>query len=545
MASSASETKPQPSAEVRTVEARLEKGLVEPQHHVDGEDNDTTAAREVMGAAERKSIRRERWAYYSYFAGANGMGPFVLTNLLFQNLLQQAGFNPLVHPLGSQSCEVDATAPCHVFWANGTKSTASVILISTAITLVGQALLFLSLGSMADYGAWAPWIVRVSTVLCFALQMGLLGVHDASRWEAALGLFIVSNITFWTSYVFFNALFPKLAADQPAAIAAQEQLEAGQMSAAEHRTRIQLTRSRILNRSWFFNNVGFCACGALTVGILAGLDAQSSVSRNNLGYSVAVAVAAAASLALCVPWFLWEKRRAGQPVPAGASILRHGPAQLWASLRACAQLSQTFLYLLLSFVLADGVATLLAVVTIAQTRAVAFSARTNALMLTLQGGSAGLSALLALRLQERFALRSKSILHASNLCCLALGGWGLAGAWTATLGFHHAWEMWAANALYGVAFGNQWAFGQAFMAQLTPAGLENRFFALLGIVSKGGAWIGPLAASAVVDRTGNDWSAFGVVVALIGAPALALFFVDEEKSRVECERFLVENGGGS
>lgn len=78
MASSASETKPQPSAEVRTVEARLEKGLVEPQHHVDGEDNDTTAAREVMGAAERKSIRRERWAYYSYFAGANGMGPFVL-----------------------------------------------------------------------------------------------------------------------------------------------------------------------------------------------------------------------------------------------------------------------------------------------------------------------------------------------------------------------------------------------------------------------------------------------------------------------------------
>ncbi|KAF4309005.1 putative autophagy-related protein 22 protein [Botryosphaeria dothidea] len=355
-----------------------------------------------------------------------------------------------------------------------------------------------------------------------------------------MALYIISNITFWIAYVFFNALFPKLAADQPEALHVLAQKENGSISPQEYETRIQLIRSKIINRSWGWNNIGFSSGAALTLGILKGLDASSSISLNNLGYSVSVAVMAGTSLLLSLPWFVLEKPRPGAPIPAGRNIVTHGLRQVWLTLRTCTQLSQVFLYLALYFVLADGVATLQTVVTIAQTRSVSFSAELNSLMLVAQGASACACAFASPLLQARCRLRTKTLLHAANAACLCLAAWGVAGVWTARVGFHHAWEIWAFNALYGVALGNQWAYGQAFMAQLIPRGCENRFFALLGIVSKGGAWIGPLAASAVVDRSGNDWSAFGVVAALIGVPAVGLFWVDEEKSRRECERYVVD-----
>lgn len=42
------------------------------------------------------------------------------------------------------------------------------------------------------------------------------------------------------------------------------------------------------------------------------------------------------------------------------------------------------------------------------------------------------------------------------------------------------------------------------MAQLVPKGREYMIFELLGIVSKGSAWIGPVVPSAIVDASGNQ-----------------------------------------
>ena len=52
--------------------------------------------------------------------------------------------------------------------------------------------------------------------------------------------------------------------------------------------------------------------------------------------------------------------------------------------------------------------------------------------------------------------------------------------------------------------GPQFSYGQAFMAELVPRGREYMFFSLLGIVSKGSSWIGPIVCSAIVDANGNQ-----------------------------------------
>lgn len=115
------------------------------------------------------------------------------SNLLFQNLIYQAGFNPNVLPLGSSSCDVDPTAPCHVFWAGGTKAYTSVILIGNGLSFLCQSVVFLTIGTLADYGNWNPWVVRTFSVICWAFEFGFLGVKTGSRWRAAMALYILSS----------------------------------------------------------------------------------------------------------------------------------------------------------------------------------------------------------------------------------------------------------------------------------------------------------------------------------------------------------------
>lgn len=64
----------------------------------------------------------------------------------------------------------------------------------------------------------------------------------------------------------------------------------------------------------------------------------------------------------------------------------------------------------------------------------------------------------------------------------------------------------------------QLSYRQAFMAELVPRGREYMFFSLLGIVSKGSSWIGPIVCSAIVDSNGNQWTSFPFVAALIFVP---------------------------
>jgi MFS-type transporter involved in bile tolerance (Atg22 family) len=115
---------------------------------------------------------------------------------------------------------------------------------------------------------------------------------------------------------------------------------------------------------------------------------------------------------------------------------------------------------------------------------------------------------------------------------------GMIGIWTTKVGYHNLWEFWFFNGQYGFTLGAQFGYGQAMMAELVPRGREYMFFSLLGIVSKGSAWIGPIVSSAIVDHTGNQWTAFPWVAALTFVPFVGIFFISEVKSRKECAEYL-------
>ncbi|KAG9234144.1 autophagy-related protein 22-like protein [Amylocarpus encephaloides] len=486
------------------------------------------------------ATKKEVYSYYAYYAGNNGIGSFQYSNLLFQNLIYQAAFNPNVLPLGSSSCDIDETAPCHVFWGDGdkTKAYASVVLIATGLTFLSQALLFIGVGSLADFGNWNPWVVRTFSVLCWGFEFGFLGVTTAAKWRIAMALYILSSVTFWASYVFFNAIFPKLAHDLPEVRLAREQLLGKTIDEEKYERRCSMARSKIMNLSYGWNNIGFTVCCALSLAALFGIGADDSTEKNNWGYSVSVAVCTGFWIILAIPWFLWEKKRPGPPLPKGDNYLTFGFKQTWFAAKQVWTLKQTFAYLIAFFLLADGLSTTLTLVSIAQTQVVNFSATQNTYLIMVQGGSAAIGVFGAYYVQSYFKIRTKTMLLSSTFGCLLVSLWGMIGIWTTKVGFHNLWEFWFFNAQFGFSFGAQFSYGQAFMAELVPRGREYMFFSLLGIVSKGSAWIGPIVSSAILDANGNQWTAFPFVAALILVPWVMIFFISENKSRKECTAYL-------
>ncbi|KAG6368881.1 hypothetical protein INS49_003099 [Diaporthe citri] len=436
-----------------------------------------------------KGIKAEKYAYYGLFAANNGIGPYQYQGVksaysLFQTLIYQAAFNPNILPWGSASCDEDPDAPCHVTWAGGTKSYESVALIASALVFVGQSILFIFIGSTADYGSWAPWILRISVLIYGGLSLGFFGLKTPDAWPAAMALYTLTNIGFYVVFTFGYALFPRISDDQPEARKARLALQNQEITSSEYDTKIEHVRSTIANHAWAANNVGFAVSACLCVGILKGIDADSSASKNNLGYALCTGVVGIIVLVLSVPWVFLEKRRPRLPVPEGRNIVSYGLQQTWHSFKYCRRISQTFLYLFVYFWL-----------------------KTTVRSSTLPTG------------------------HAS------LAVWGMVGLWTRKIGYHNLWEFWAVSVFYGPSVGLQMSYSQVFLGQVIPRGEENRYFALLGFIGRVGSWIGPLICSAIVDRTGTQNASYGFLAALIGASSLGLIFVDEAKSKLECAEY--------
>lgn len=338
--------------------------------------------------------------------------------------------------------------------------------------------------------------------------------------------------------MFFNAIFPKLSHDLPEVREAHAKLLDGVITEDVYERCCSLNRSKVMNHSYGWNNFGFTICCALSLAALFGLHADETVAANNWGYSVAVAVCTGWWILLAVPWFLYEKKRPGPTLPVGSSYLTFGFRQAWFAAREARHLRQTSAYLVAYFLLADGINTTITLVAIAQTQAVQFSAVQNTYYIMVQGASAMIGVFGMYYIQAYFDLRTKTLLQVCNVGSVLLAVWGMIGIWTDRVGYHNLWEFWAFNAVYGLALGPQFSYGQAFMAELIPRGREYMFFSLLGIVSKGSAWIGPIVSSAIVDRSGNQWTAFAFVAALTLLPTVGIFFISEERAKLEAVEYL-------
>lgn len=131
------------------------------------------------------TTRQEIWAYYAYYIGNNGLPLFNFAPTQSQNLIAQAA-------------DPD-TGTLPFLGANRTSN--SIVLLANGISFAIQVLVFLIVGSYADFGTWRPTILLVSSCVAYGVGFGWLGVKQASKWREGVGLYMIGLIAYQTSLV--------------------------------------------------------------------------------------------------------------------------------------------------------------------------------------------------------------------------------------------------------------------------------------------------------------------------------------------------------
>ncbi|PYH45458.1 uncharacterized protein BP01DRAFT_415720 [Aspergillus saccharolyticus JOP 1030-1] len=491
-----------------------------------------TDNRDVEDTSEQPTTtRRELWSYYLYYNGDNGVGPGSYTQTLFQWALNGAGWQPGTNP--RQPCTDNS--PCVVPWAGGTRSVASVVLIANGLSFTFMTITFVWLGSAADYGSFGRWLLLVLTVICWAMQYGMMSVRHPSQWPTAMGLYVISYVAYGATLVFYAAVFPRLARHMPHVQQARQDLKEEKINQREYDAVESLERNHISNVSTAHSNIGYLAVLVLNLSVL--LPLQNHSFSNNL----ALCLTNSYWVFLGIWWFVFQQRRPGPRIPEGSSYATIGFKQIWLALRKVRSLPQTFLYFVAYFLLADGLNTTGTLISIIQNDFVAFSFLQVTYLGIAQAACSIASTFGFWYIQNYFKIRTKRMFLITNFFTVLTPFWGMLGLWTKRIGYHHRWEFYLYNVIFGLFQAPYYAYAQTMISELMPPGYDNMFFALFGITNRASSIIGPNVVQAIINDTQNNWMGFPFLFAICVAAMVAIMFVDVEKGREDGRRFAEEH----
>lgn len=283
----------------------------------------------------------------------------------FQWALTAAGHDPALSPPTPGNC---TTRGCVIPWGKGTRSVSSVVLIANGVCFAVMTILFVSLGSAADYGTFGRWLLLVLTATCWISQYGFMAIKSPSQWPTAMTLYIVSYITYGATLVFYAAEFPRLARYMPNVRKAREEdLKDGIISQEEYDRLDSLERNHISSISTAHSNIGYLLTLTINLGVL--LPLQGNQYANNW----ALFLTNSYWVLLGSWWFIFQQKRPGPKLPEGSSYLTIGWKQVVLAIKEIRHLPQTFTYLIAFFLLADGLNTTGTLISIIQADQVNFS----------------------------------------------------------------------------------------------------------------------------------------------------------------------------
>ncbi|KAL4897150.1 autophagy-related protein Atg22B2 [Aspergillus ambiguus] len=437
------------------------------------------------------TTRKELWSYYLYYNGDNGVGPGSYTQALFQWALNGAGWQPGTTP--PKPCT--QSAPCVVPWAGGTRTVSSVVLIANGLCFTFMTVIFVWLGSAADYGSFGRWLLLTLTIACWALQYGMMAIRHPSQWPAAMGMYVVAYVAYGATLVFYAAVFPRLARYMPHVRKAREEdLREGRIGQQEYDMIESLERNHISNVSTAHSNIGYLLTLVLNLSVL--LPLQGNNYANNLALcltnscmtmlynTLGTLTLQLDWVVLGIWWFIFQQKRPGPEVPKGSNYATIGFKQIWMAIKEVRSLPQTFLYFLAYFLLADGLNTTGSLVSIIQNDNVSFSFLNLTYLNIVQAACSIASTLGFWYIQNYFKIRTKRMFLVTNFFSVFIPFWGMLGLWTERVGYHNRWEFYFYNIIFGLFQAPYYAYAQTMISELMPQGYDNMFFALFGITNR-------------------------------------------------------------
>jgi MFS-type transporter involved in bile tolerance (Atg22 family) len=279
--------------------------------------------------------------------------------------------------------------------------------------------------------------------------------------------------------VFYAAVFPRLARNQPHVRKAREEdLRDSKITQAEYDKIESLERNHVSSVSTAHSNIGYLLTLVINLSVL--LPLQGNSFENNL----ALCLTNTYWVILGIWWFIFQQPRPGAKIPASSNYFTIGFKQVILALQEMRHLPQTFMYLLAFFLLADGLNTTGTLVGIIQNNIVSFSFLEITYLGIAQASTSIVSTFGFWYIQQYFAIKTKHMFMITNFFSVFIPFYGMLGIWTERVGYHHVRDFWIYNILFGLFQAPYYAYAQTMMSEVTPRGFENMFFGLFGITNR-------------------------------------------------------------
>jgi len=366
------------------------------------------------------------------------------------------------------------------------------------ITTMGVAIAAVlgpTLGVLADYRALKKPLLG-ACVAIGSLSAAAMVFIDAGEWKLASFLFLVTNVALATSFVFYDALLPHIAAPD----------EMDRVSTSGYA-------------------LGYIGGGLLLVANLAWI-----LKPDFWGLSSQVAAIKLSFLSVAVWWVLFaiplfrqvaEPPAATRGIPgnAGLSLLR----QTWATFRDLRRHRQAFLLLIAFLLYNDGIQTMIKMAAVYGAEiGIGMNAQIAAFIVVQFVGIpfAFLFGALAGRIGAKQALYIAITVYIG----IAIIGYSM----TTT------WEFFLLAVLVGMVQGGAQGLSRSLFARMIPADRSTEYFGFFSVFEKVAGILGPLVFGTAVALTGSSRPAVLVLVVffVLGGAVLSRVDVAEGEREV-------------
>src|SRR5437870_3976306 len=323
-------------------------------------------------------------------------------------------------------------------------------------------------------------------------------------------LFIIANLGFGASIVFYNAFL-------------------GEITTEDQRDKV--------------SSRGF-AYGYLGGGLLLALNFLLVISASRLGLDAQLAV----RISLLSAGVWWggfalitfarlKPREAEKVLPRGKTYLTIGFSELRRTFRELARLRHTLKYLIAYLFYNDGIQTVISMasVFIAQELFVSRGLQTDQSFLLVVFLMVQFVAIFGALIFERLAY----LIGTKNAILLSL----VLGALVVIYGYvalHSTREAWFMAVVIAIILGGSQALSRSLFSRMIPPGREASFFGIYEISERGTSWIGPLVFGAVVAATNSYRQAMLSLIIFFVVGTVILYVTKTDKAIHEAGNLLPE-----
>ncbi len=436
--------------------------------------------------ANAKNDRREIFGWIVYDWANSGFYTTVVAALFgdYVTRLAQAavGENGVIFSFGPLLVTAKSLAP---------------LTVGTSVFL--QVFLLPILGALGDYSALKK---RLMMLFCYAGAAATCLLFFLSPGRHIFGsiVFVVANVCFGASIVFYNSFLPDITTEDQ--------------------------RDKVSSRGY--------AWGYLGGGLLLALNLAFVFTADRFGISTGMAV----RLSLLSAGFWWggfaiitfqrlRARHVVRDLPPDHNFLTAAFVELGSTFRELLRLRQTLRYLVGYLFYNDGIQTVITVsgVFLGQELFAARGLETPPAFL--------LGILLTVQFLAFFGAlgfeRLAKVIGTKRAIVISLVGW--IGIVTYAYGFlRSVSEAWILAVVIALVLGGSQALSRSLFSQMIPRGRESSFFGLYEISERGTSWLGPIVFAQVVAYTGSYRQAILSLIGFFVVGTLILLLTNTERA---------------